>query len=126
MKIYEGIYQGKGIIQAFRETVEGEDIHIFIPNELKKDFEYYQKEKKLLIRNVEKMIPQKRVMGKTQFRINVSFLEKAGKDKVKLHKLEDTSISIFLALSTVERFMDKFTPQKCHTLKISINEESYE
>lgn len=57
MKIYEGIYQGKGIIQAFRETVEGEDIHVFIPKELESDFKYYQREKKLLIRNVEKMIP---------------------------------------------------------------------
>ncbi len=57
MKIYEGVYQGKGIIQALKETVEGDDIHIFIPNDLKKDYDYYAKERKLLIRNVEKMIP---------------------------------------------------------------------
>lgn len=50
MKEYNAIYVGNGKIEAFGETTEGQELFVFIPNELKED--YIKNEKNLLIRTV--------------------------------------------------------------------------
>lgn len=48
-----------------------------------------------------------------------SFLEPAGKNRVKEHKITITEASPLMATMTLERFLDKFNPG-CHTFRCTM------